>query len=127
MNYRNKSHQAVFDSMAKKLGRNDNVKMAVLFLLTADGKLWNASKHHISRGQINLADIKLRKGTPRAYTLLCCAKDMALGTNYLTVNDLADKELIPPKLLGIINNAISIRRYGIETIRKADWQRNEKL
>ncbi len=127
MNYRNKTHQAVFNNMAKKLDRHDNVKMAVLFLLTADGKLWNAAKHHIRKGRINLTDIKLRNGTPRAYTLLCCAKDMALGTTYLTMNDLADTHIIPPKLLGIINNAISIRRYGIDTMRKADWQRNEKF
>ncbi len=126
MNFRNRTHQAVFNSMAKKLERRDNVKMAVLFLLTADGKLWNTAKHHIHRGKINLANIRLRNGMPRSYTLLCCAKDIALGTSYLTAHDLADTQLIPPKLLGIINDAISIRRYGIETMRKADWQRGER-
>ncbi len=114
MKFKNKNHQALFENTAKKLDRRDKTKMAVLFLLTADGKLWNASKHHISRGKIYLNDIKLRNGTPKAYTLLCCAKDIAFGTSYLTVNDLADAELITPKLLGIINNAITIRRYGIK-------------
>ncbi len=96
MNFKNKSHQAVCNSMAKQLDRRDNFQMAVLFLLTADGNLWNASKHHIRRGQIKLKDIKLRKGTPRAYTLLCCAKDMALGTNYLAIHDLTDSQTASP-------------------------------
>ncbi len=113
MKFKNRNHQASFNAIAKKLDNRDNIKMAVLFLLTADGNLWNASKHHIYRGQIHLKDIKLRNGTTNAYTLLCCAKDLAFGTSYLTVADLADKDLISPKLVGIINNAITIRRYGI--------------
>lgn len=50
----------------------------------------------------------------RLYTLLCCAKDLAYGTEHITAADLADREVVSPKLLKIICNGIAIRRYGFE-------------
>ena len=32
------------------------------------------------------------------YALFCAAKDLYLGTGCLTVSDLADKSLVPPKI-----------------------------
>ncbi len=114
MYFNNKHHQAVFIDTAKKINKHDKTKMSVLYLLTADGKLWNASKRSIRDGKIFLEEIKLQKSSVKGYTLLCCAKDISSGTNYLTVADLADTEIISPKLLGIIDNAIDIRRNGID-------------
>ena len=79
MKFKNKNHQAIFTTAANKLNRNDNVKMSVLYLLTADVRLWNASKHHIKKGYIDLDSIKVKNGNIKAYTLLCVAKDIACG------------------------------------------------
>ena len=49
----------------------------------------------------------------KAYTLFCCAKDLYLGTKHITIADLADEQLISPKMFGIICNALAIRRFGI--------------
>ena len=54
--------------------------------------------------------------TEWSYTLLCCAKDLAYGTEHITAADLADREVVSPKLLKIICNGIAIRRYGVEEI-----------
>ena len=54
--------------------------------------------------------------TANSYTLLCIAKDICLGTTHIALGDLADPELIPPKLYGVICNAIAIRRYGLQAI-----------
>ena len=113
MKFRNKNHQAIFNSESQKLNRNDNVKMSVLYLLTADVKLWNASKHHIRRGNIDLDSIRVKKGNLKSYTLLCVARDIACGTSFLSIHDLADTELISPQMLGTITTAITIRRYGL--------------
>ena len=54
--------------------------------------------------------------TEAGYALFCCAKDLAIGTKHLTISDLADSDLIPPKLFGVICNAMAIRRYGLGAI-----------
>ncbi len=118
MNFRSKNHQAIFNEMSKKIDRQDKVKMSVLYLLTADTKLWNAAKHHISHGNIHLDSIRVKGCTGKTYTLFCCAKDMANGTSHLTIFDLADTELISPKIYGVIETAIRIRRCGVD-IQKA--------
>lgn len=84
MKFKNKNHQALFTHESNKLNRHDNVKMAVLYLLTADVKLWNASKHHIRKGNIDLGSIKVKNTNLKAYTLLCIAKDIACGTTFLS-------------------------------------------
>ena len=50
MKFKNKNHQAIFNTESHKLNRNDNVKMAILYLLTADVHLWSAAKLHIKKG-----------------------------------------------------------------------------
>ena len=57
MKFKNKNHQAIFNSESQRLNRNDNVKMSVLYLLTADVRLWNAAKPHIRKGSIDLDNI----------------------------------------------------------------------
>ena len=66
MKFKNNNHQALFNNEAKIMNRHDNVKMAVLYLLTADFKLWNEAKRHIRRGNIDLDSIKVRNGNLKA-------------------------------------------------------------
>ena len=113
MKFKNKNHQAIFSSESQKLNRNDNVKMSVLYLLTADVRLWNAAKPHIRKGYIDLDNISVKKGNLKSYTLLCVAKDIACGTSYLSIHDLADGDILTSKMLGTIVTAIKIRRYGL--------------
>ena len=125
MKFKNKNHQALFTGESNKLNRNDNIKMAVLYLLTADVKLWNASKHHIRRGKIDLDSIRVKKGNLKSYTLLCVAKDIACGTSYLSIHDLADGDIITSKMLGTIVTAIKIRRYGLNGNKNNEEKENE--
>ena len=125
MKFKNKNHQAIFSSESQKLNRNDNVKMSVLYLLTADVRLWNASKHHIKKGYIDLDSIKVKNGNIKAYTLLCVAKDIACGTSYLSIHDLSDTNLITAKMFGTITTAIGIRRYGLDRNKKTNEKENE--
>jgi len=125
MKFKNKNHQALFNTAATKLNRHDKTKMALLYLLTADIRLWNMAKHHVKKGYIDLDSIDLgNKGYPKAYTLLGVAKDIANGTSYLSINDLADPDVITPKMYGIIITAIGINRNGI-TSRKNNEKENE--
>ena len=94
MKFKNNNHQALFNNEAKRMNRHDNVKMAVLYLLTADFKLWNEAKRHIKRGNIDLDNIKVKNGNLKAYTLLSVARDIACGTSYLSIHDLSDTDII---------------------------------
>lgn len=125
MKFKNKNHQAVFNGEAHKMNRQDDVKMAVLYLLTADVQLWNASKKHIKKGNIDLDSIRVKNSNLKAYTLLCVAKDIACGTCFLSLHDLGDTDLITPKMFGTITTALKIRRYGLNGNKNNDEKENE--
>lgn len=116
MQFKNEKHREIFTEVIKRLNKKDKSLMAAIYLLTADGKLWNQAKRYIDHGGVHLDRIRLRDCTETAYTLFCCAKDLTLGTKYIAISDLADAEVIPPKLFAVICNAIAIRRYGLGAI-----------
>lgn len=116
MQFENEKHREIFTEVIKRLNKKDKCLMAAIYLLTADGKLWNQAKRYIDHDGVHLDRIRLRDCTETAYTLLCCAKDLTLGTKYIAISDLADAEVIPPKLFAVICNAVAIRRYGLGAI-----------
>ena len=116
MNFKNEKHRAVFEEAVKRQNKKDYTLMSALYLLTADGRLWNQISRYVSKGEIAFDRIRLNGTTESGYTLFCCAKDLALGTKHITVSDLADSELISPKLFAVICNAMAIRRYGLGAI-----------
>ena len=88
MNFRNEKHRLAFVEAIRKLDKKNFALMSALYLLTAE----------------------------HGYTLLCCAKDLYLGTKHITISDLADTELIAPRMFALICNAMAIRRFGLGAI-----------
>lgn len=43
MYFRNDKHKALFKSAIKKMDKKDNVQMCIVYLLTAERKLWNGN------------------------------------------------------------------------------------
>ena len=113
MYFKNEAHKTAFVRAAKKANAKDRRMMCKLYLLTADRVLWRAAKRESNGGKYPLGRIRLAFGTESCYTLLCCAKDLTLGTDHITAADLADREVVSPKLYKIIETAMAIRRYGI--------------
>lgn len=112
--FKNEKHRALFLSSSRRMNKRDKATMSALYLLTADYRLWQTAKRYICGNRIPMKKMRLRAVSEESYTLFCCAKDLLYGTDYLTVSDLADAELISPTVYKIIRNAISIRRFGIE-------------
>lgn len=125
MYFKNEKHRTVFTEAVAKLDKKDYAMMAALYLLTADLRLWNLSKRHVGKISINFADIRLKNIHENGYALFCCAKDLCLGTKHLTVADLADTDLIPPKLFELICNAMAIRRFGLGAIKTTERTNNQ--
>lgn len=116
MDYRNEKHQAAFEKAIEKLNKKDFRLMSAVYLLSADFALWKTARHHISQNEIAFENIKLQNSSENAYTLFCCAKDLYLGTKHITVKDLADTDLISPRIFVLICNAMAIRRFGLGAI-----------
>lgn len=63
--------------------------------------------------EIEFDKIRLRKSTPETYALYCEAKNLYLGTEHFSMNDLTYNDVVPNKVFELICNAIVIRRFGI--------------
>lgn len=120
MRYKSDKHRELFTEAIRKKDKKNLAIMAALYLLTSDLCLWNLAKRHVSKTGIDFDGIRLTNIHTNGYTVFCCAKDLCLGTKHLTIADLADSELIPTKLFGIICNAMAIRRFGLIAIRERE-------
>ncbi len=116
MIYKNDKHRVAFEAAIRKEGKKNYALLSALYLLTADGRLWRDTKRFVVSGCICFEQVHLPNCTETAYVLFCAAKDLNLGTKHLTVSDLADQSLIPPKVFGLICNAMAIRRFGLGAI-----------
>lgn len=125
MDYRNEKHRIAFTEAIRKLNRKDFALMSAIYLLTAEHALWMTVKRNIGNNIIRFDEIKLQNSTENAYTLFCCAKDLYLGTKHITIKDLADTDLIRPRIFDLICNAMAIRRFGLSAIRFNE-ERTEK-
>ena len=113
MDYRNEKHRTVFEDFIRKKDRNNQAFMSALYLLSADFMLWRCVRRAVVNNIICFEQIRLHGTNENSYPLFCAAKDLYLGTKLLTVSDLADKTLVPPKMFALICNAMAIRRFGL--------------
>ncbi len=116
MEFKSVKHKQVFEETTEKFDKKNYGVMAAVYLLTADSRLWNMVKRYVVKNDILFHDVHLKGCTENGYTLYCAAKDLYLGTKYLSIFDLADTELVPPKVFALICNAMAIRRFGLGAI-----------
>lgn len=117
MYFKNEKHRTVFTEAVAKLDKKDYALMAAVYLLTADSRLWSYTGRYVQRNKIFFEKICLKGSTTNGYTLYCAAKDLYLGTKNLTIGDLADTEIVEPKIFGLVCNAMAIRRYGVGAVK----------
>ena len=121
--FRNNAHRTVFLEVSRNMNRSNYALLAALYLLTADSRLWNQVKDCVQHNQILFDQMKPKNHSTNSYTLFSVAKDLSLC-------DLADTELIPPKVFAIICNSMALYRLGLDAIqgvpeRKAKSGRKE--
>ncbi len=116
MDYRNEKHRLMFESAVRKKNRKDYALMSAIYLLTADFMLWQSVRRCVLNNAIRFEEIHLHGLNENSYTLFCAAKDLYLGTDCLTISDLADTSLVLPKEFGLICNGMAVRRFGLGAI-----------
>ena len=113
MNYYSKKHKNEFIHTINRIDENNLRVLSTIYLLTADQQLWRRIQNQVEKNCVRFDKMNLGSVDEKAYPLFCCAKDLYLGTKHITIGDLADEQLISPKMFGIICNALAIRRFGI--------------
>ena len=124
VNFRNSKHSTTFTDAIKKKNKRDYALMSALYLLTAEFALWQTVKRYIVDNSIDFKSLQPAGISENGYTLFCAAKDLYLGTNYLTISDLADTQLIPPRMFALICNAMAIRRFGLNCSQRTNCSRD---
>lgn len=88
--------------------------LAVLFLLTADDRLWDLAKGNIYLDCFDFNRMYLNGINTDGYALYQTARTILLGKEYIKMNEIADEDLIGEDIFKAIINAILISKYGVD-------------
>jgi len=86
--------------------------LAVLFLLTADDRLWDSAKGKIYLDCFDFKRMNLNGINTDGYALYQTARTIIFGKEYIRMNEIADEYLIGEDIFKAIINAILISKYG---------------
>ena len=114
MIYRDDRHQRTFEKEAAM--RPESISrplLAALYLLTADGNLWNQVKDQISLRRVYVDDMRPKNLTGTSYVFFSAAKDILSGSHTVQLTEIADPALLSMKSYLILCTALAIRAYGV--------------
>ena len=115
MIYRDDRHQRTFEKEAAM--RPESISrplLAALYLLTADGNLWNQVKDQVSFRRVYVDDMRPKNLTGTSYVFFAAAKDILSGSHTVQLTEIADPALLSMKSYMILCTALAIRDYGVE-------------
>ena len=123
MIYRDDRHQRTFEKEAAM--RPDSISrplLAALYLLTADGNLWNQVRDHISLRRMYVDDMRPKNLTGTSYVYFAAAKDILSGTRNIQLMEIADPALLSMKSYMILCTALAIRAFGVERASRIQFE-----
>lgn len=115
MIYRDDRHQRTFEK--EKSIRPESINrrfLAALYLLTADGSLWNQVKDHISLRRVYTDEMRPKNLTGTSYVFFSAARDILTGSRNIQLTEIADPALLSMQSYMILCTALAIRAYGVE-------------
>ena len=89
MKFRNQRHQELFTKAISRLDRQNYTLMAVVYLFSADRRLWDMAEKGICYSGVDFSRIQLHNCTEGMYVLYGAAKDLYFGTDIVVLGDLA--------------------------------------
>ena len=123
MIYRDERHQSTFEKEAAM--RPESISrplLAALYLLTADGNLWNQVRDQISLRRVYVEDMRPKNLTGTSYVYFAAAKDILSGTRNIQLMEIADLALLSMKSYMILCTALAIRAYGVERASRIQFE-----
>ena len=110
------THRMRFDSVCRlqeiPIENRSPIHLAVLFLLTADDKLWSAAKDHVYAGSFNFKKMILSGINTDGYAIYQMAKTIYTAKECIRMDEIADKFLIGDQAFKAIIHSILIAKYG---------------
>ena len=105
-------HRITFYNQYLKLNHQNAGLISAVYLLTADNELWKYAWKFVDRDSVSFGKIRPKDLSPEAYILLCAAKDLYLGTEHISLSELADPVIVEKITFCLVLNALGIRRFG---------------
>lgn len=96
--------------------RNTNEYYAALFLLTADSNLFRRTSDCFHKKGIDFSKAKLGDISPENYALFKIAKSLYMGLPEVSVDELADPELVETESFHLVINSMLIYRCGLSAL-----------
>ena len=124
MIYRDERHQHTFEKESAM--RPESISrplLAGLYLLTADGNLWNQVKDQISLRRVYVDEMRPKNLTGTSYVYFAAAKDILSGTRNIQLMEIADPALLSMKSYLILCTALAIRAYGVEKASRIQFEK----
>ena len=90
------------------------IYLAVLYLLTADDRLWDSAKGHTYLDCFDFKRMNLKGINTDGYALYQTARTILFGREYIRIDEIADENLIGEDTFKVIINAILISKYGAD-------------
>lgn len=115
MKHRKDFYSIMLGKRAGMLKHTPNYAAAV-FLLSADGGLWDIASRNVLDTGIYFGRVRLGGVALEQYILFHAAKDVYNGTKHIRLSELTDRELIPDEILRLIVNAFVIEKCGVESV-----------
>ena len=121
--YRDYRHHHTFEKEAAM--RPDSISrplLAGLYLLTADGNLWNQVKDQISLRRVYVDEMRPKNLTGTSYVFFAAAKDILSGSHTVQLTEIADPALLSMKSYLILCTALAIQAYGVERASRIQFE-----
>lgn len=123
MIYRDDRHQHTFEKEAAM--RPESISrplLAALYLLTADGNLWNQVRDQISLRRVYVDDMRPKNLTGTSYVYFSAAKDILTGSRNIQLMEITDPALLSMKSYLILCTALAIRAFGVERASRIQFE-----
>lgn len=118
--WKNEEHHRRFQSAQAIFGfrkkRNTPAYYAALYLLTSGKDLFRRTADCFCKNRIDFNFARLRGISVEDYTLYKIAKSLYLESSEVSVDELADPDLVDGDLFHLVVNALLIRRFGLSVL-----------
>ncbi len=123
MIYRDDRHQHTFEKeIAMRPESISRPLLAALYLLTADGNLWNQVRDQVSLRRVYVDDMRPKNLNGTSYVFFTAARDILTGTRNIQLTEIADPALLSIKSYLILCTALAIRAYGVERASRIQFE-----
>ena len=104
---------------------NSNRNLAALFLLSGNEHLWKQIKSIVDEDSISLKQVDIFSENEEVYDIYQAVKFILYGTDKLTLEDLAEPEILADEVVLLITNSFIVNKYGIAPLQNEHMRKRK--